>query len=246
MLEASDTTPLNAPDVPLASNKPEEDSLRSMRALIERMQGELQFKQSRIEALNFEIARLKRWRFGSSSESLDSSTQAVLFDAIVLDTALEDRAAQGEAKAPGAVPRIKGQAVRQALPANLPRIDKHYEIEQTHCACGQAFKRIGQEVSEQLDCVPAQFLRSCATSGASTPARVARPFKPRRCPPRSSTRASRRRACSRKWWWPSTTTICRCTGKARFTRAQACTSRARAWRSGWASAGCACSRWPRR
>ena len=164
MLEASDTTPLNAPDTPLASDKPEDDSLQAMRALIERMQGELQFKQSRIEALNFEIARLKRWRFGSSSESLDS-TQAVLFDALVLDTALEDRAAQGEAKAPGAVPSIKHQAVRQALPANLPRIDKHYEIEQTHCACGQAFKRIGQEVSEQHASSAGPILRAAPHPG---------------------------------------------------------------------------------
>ena len=245
MLEASDTTPLNAPDVPLASNKPEEDSLRSMRALIERMQGELQFKQSRIEALNFEIARLKRWRFGSSSESLDSSTQAVLFDAIVLDTALEDRAAQGEAKAPGAVPRIKGQAVRQALPANLPRIDKHYEIEQTHCACGQAFKRIGQEVSEQLDCVPAQFFVLRHIRGKYACA-CCQTIQAAPLPAQIIDLGLRRRACSRKWWWPSTTTICRCTGKARFTRAQVCTSRAQAWRSGWASAGCACSHWPRR
>ena len=122
MLEASDTTPLNAPDASPASDTSKEnskDSLRAMRALIERMQGELKLKQSRIEALNFEITGLKRWRFGSSSESLESSTQELLFDALVLDTALEDRAAQGEGKAPGAAPRIKGQA----LPASLARID---------------------------------------------------------------------------------------------------------------------------
>ncbi|MEJ1853201.1 IS66 family transposase zinc-finger binding domain-containing protein, partial [Escherichia coli] len=47
--------------------------------------------------------------------------------------------------------------VRQALPASLPRIERHHEIEATHCECGQALERIGQEVSEQLDCVPAQF-----------------------------------------------------------------------------------------
>jgi len=129
-----------------------------LRDLIERMQGELKFEKTRNEALNFEIARLKRWRFGSSSESLAASTQAVLFDAIVVDTALEDRAAQEEIKQPSAIPSLpKRQAVRQALPANLPRIERHHEIEQTHCACGQAFKRIGEEVSEQLDCVPAQF-----------------------------------------------------------------------------------------
>ncbi len=150
MLDASNT-PSDVPqDTALAA-----DSVRKLRDLVERMQAEIKFKQTKIEALNFEIARLKRWRFGSSSESLESTTQAVLFDAILADTALEDRAAQ-DSKKPSA-PRAKGQAVRQALPASLPRVDRHYEIEQTHCTCGQAFKRIGEEVSEQLDCVPAQF-----------------------------------------------------------------------------------------
>ena len=133
------------------------ESVIVSRDLFERMQAELQFEKTRNEALNFEIARLKRWRFGSSSESLDATTQSVLFDAILADTLLEDIAAQQHTKPAPSVPRAKGQAVRQALPANLPRIERHHEIGQTHCACGEAFKRIGEEVSEQLDCVPAQF-----------------------------------------------------------------------------------------
>ena len=149
MLEASDAQTLDT--------QPADDSVLVSRDLIERLQGELKFHKTRNEALNFEIARLKRWRFGSSSESLDTTMQAVLFDAILADTALEDRAAEEEIKPPSAAPAPKRQAVRQALPASLPRIDRHHEIEATHCACGQAFKRIGQEVSEQLDCVPAQF-----------------------------------------------------------------------------------------
>jgi transposase len=151
MLEACSVPTDVVQDTPTAT-----DSVQELRALIERMQAELKFKQTRIEALNFEIARLKRWRFGSSSESLDSHTQAVLFDAIVADTAIEDRAAAEEIKPPPA-PATKRQAVRQVLPASLPRIERHHEIEQTHCACGQALERIGEEVSEQLDCVPAQF-----------------------------------------------------------------------------------------
>jgi transposase len=152
MLDAC-STPTDVPhDTPPAT-----DSVQAMRDLIERMQAELKFNQTKIEALNFEIARLKRWRFGTSSESLDSTTQAVLFDAILADTVIEDRAAQDEVRPPPAAPAAKRQSVRQALPASLPRIDRHHEIEQTHCACGQALKRIGQEVSEQLDCVPAQF-----------------------------------------------------------------------------------------
>ena len=152
MLDACSTPTDALQDAPSAAG-----SVQELRDLIERMRSEINFKQTKIEALNFEIARLKRWRFGTSSESLDGTTQAVLFDAIVADTALEDRAAQDEVKPPPAAPRTKGQAVRQALPATLPRIDRHHEVEATHCNCGQALQRIGQEVSEQLDCVPAQF-----------------------------------------------------------------------------------------
>lgn len=81
----------------------------------------------------------------------------MLFDAFLVETLLEDLAALDEIKAAPAAPRAKGQAVRQALPANLPRLKRHHKIKETHCTCGQAFKRIGEEVSEQLDCVPAQF-----------------------------------------------------------------------------------------
>ena len=150
MLEGSDSQTLDT--------LPAEDTVQELRDLIERMQAELKFNQTKIEALNFEIARLRRWRFGSSRESLDTTTQAVLFDRILADTALEDRAAEDAAKPPPSTPSLpKRKAVRQALPAKLPRIDHHHEIEDTHCACGQAFERIGEEVSEQLDCVPAQF-----------------------------------------------------------------------------------------
>ena len=149
MLEGAATKTLDTPTAP--------DTVRELRDLLERLQGELKFQKARNEALNFEVARLKRWRFGSSSESLETNTQTVMFEHIVVDTALEDQAAEEDKKAPAAPPRAKGKAVRQALPASLPRIDHHHELEQTHCACGQALKRVGEEVSEQLDCVPAQF-----------------------------------------------------------------------------------------
>ena len=149
MLESADTKTINDSGAP--------DTVQGLRDLLERLQGELKFKQTRIDALNFEVARLKRWRFGSSSESLDTSTQGVLFDHILLDTVIEDRAAEDANKPAASNQRAKGQAVRQALPANLPRIEHRHELQETHCACGQALKRIGEEVSEQLDCVPAQF-----------------------------------------------------------------------------------------
>jgi transposase len=157
MLEASSTQTSDALQGAPQDTQPAANAVQAMRELIERLQGEIRFEKTRNEALNFEIARLKRWRFGTSSESLDGTTQAVLFDAILADTALEDHAAQDEVKPPPTAPAAKRQAVRQALPASLPRVDRHHETQATHCECGQALKRIGQEVSEQLDCVPAQF-----------------------------------------------------------------------------------------
>ena len=153
-----DTLP-TTPDASPADATPAEagESVLVSRELFQRMQAELHFEKTRNAALNFEVARLKHWRFGSSSESLDTTTQAVLFDAILADTLLEDIAAQEASKPTPPAPPQKRQAHRQALPAKLPRIDHHHELEQKHCACGMALERIGQEVSEQLDCIPAQF-----------------------------------------------------------------------------------------
>jgi transposase len=72
---------------------------------------------------------------------------------LIEESKAEDRGAD-EAKKPA---KTKQQAKRQALPAGLDRIEHHYEIEPAVCPQGHALKRIGEEISEQLDCVPAQF-----------------------------------------------------------------------------------------
>ena len=172
MLQARSTDTAEAGTVTI----PREDFER-----FERLQAELKFAQTKIAALNFEVARLERWRFGSSSESLDA--QAPLFEAIVADTAIEDEAAR-QAKQPRDERQAPRRAVRQALPASLPRIEHRHEVEERVCACGQPLLRIGEDVSEQLDCVPAQFFvhrhirgkyacRGCQSiSAAALPAQV--------------------------------------------------------------------------
>ena len=136
MLEASDTQTIDT--LPAAA------AMQAMRDLIERLQGEIKFDKTTIAALNFEIARLKRWRFGQSSESLD--TQVALFDQIVADTQAEDTAAQHEQQTPAADLTPKSaprRAVRQALPSGLPRIEHHHELPDTVCECGQVLQRVG-------------------------------------------------------------------------------------------------------
>jgi hypothetical protein len=62
MLEGPNTTTSDAPAPSAALPEASRQTLQDLRALLERLQGELKFKQTRVEALNFEIARLKRWR----------------------------------------------------------------------------------------------------------------------------------------------------------------------------------------
>jgi transposase len=49
---------------------------------------------------------------------------------------------------------------RQALPEDLPRVDHRHEPEDTTCPmhdCGRPMQRVGEDVSEELDIVPAQY-----------------------------------------------------------------------------------------
>jgi transposase len=136
-----------------------DQALLYARQVIESLGKKLQFEQTKNAALSFELARLKQWRFGSSSESMDAA-QSQLFEAkdlvqFAAESKAEDNAAD-LVRLPLAA-RPKGQAKRQALPSGLERIEHHYEISPAVCPQGHSLTRIGQEISEQLDCVPAQF-----------------------------------------------------------------------------------------
>ena len=146
---------LNALDSDRLQALGDDPAAQYARTVIAQMQADLKFQSTRIEALSFELARLKQWRFGHSSEALD--TQGQLFDAktqalIAAEERCEDRAADEERRNPN-----KRRPKRQPLPSQLPRIEHRYEIESGLCPQGHVLKRIGEEISEQLDCEPARF-----------------------------------------------------------------------------------------
>jgi transposase len=63
-------------------------------------------------------------------------------------------AADAKAKAPPRKPR------RNPLPAHLRRVEHRHEPEHTDCqehGCGRPMQRIGEDVTERLDIVPAEF-----------------------------------------------------------------------------------------
>ena len=54
-------------------------------------------------------------------------------------------------KAPPRKPR------RQHLPEHLRRVEHRHEPQSTDCGCGTAMGRVGEDVSERLDIIPAEF-----------------------------------------------------------------------------------------
>lgn len=112
-----------------------------------------------------EVARLtaivqafKRAMFGRRSEKLDPAQ---------LELALEEAEqefAEARAEKDAADPPLKAARTtrrhtnRGALPAYLPRVETVVEPESLDCpCCGGALHRIGEDVSERLDVIPAQF-----------------------------------------------------------------------------------------
>lgn len=111
-----------------------------------------------IEKLKAQIARLRRMQFGRSSEKLDATIAQL---ELLLDDIEEERGEseeQYQGSAPDAAEREK--PVRRPLPDHLPREEVVHgpAVEDCRCPrCGGAMRRLGEDVTEVLEYVPARF-----------------------------------------------------------------------------------------
>ena len=127
---------------------------------IARKDGEILYRQIKIDQLTHEMAVLKRWKFGRSREQLDSLQASLLDDAIDADIAAIEQELQSLTPVPKTHIDTRQQPKRTALPPELPRVDKHHEPDSTLCTtagCGCTLKRIGEDISEKLDYLPGLF-----------------------------------------------------------------------------------------
>ena len=113
-------------------------------------------KDERIERLEKLVAAFRHAAFGRRSEKSDPDQFELALEdletaiaAIHAEEDAEDRAAKRPAK-----PRATN---RGSLPKHLPRIEEVIEPDSLICACGGCLHCIGEDVSERLDIVPAQF-----------------------------------------------------------------------------------------
>jgi len=106
-----------------------------------------------LEKLRFEIACLKRMKYGRSSEQLDTQITQMQLTLEDLEATLAETP-ESLRPAPKQAP-IK--PVRRALPAHLPREDVVHATACTCPACGGTLRRLGEDVSEMIEYVPGRY-----------------------------------------------------------------------------------------
>ncbi len=138
--------------------------LEGKQKLLERKDRDIAYRDAKIEKITFELTRLKRWKFGAKSEAMTAEQRQMFQDTILEDEAdLEAQLAALRAALPKETAKPKAPARRprrQALPDHLRRVEHHHEPEDTTCTtadCGQPMTRVGEDISERLDIVPAEF-----------------------------------------------------------------------------------------
>jgi len=106
-----------------------------------------------LEKLRFQIAYLKRIKYGRSSEQLDR-------ELLQMQLSIEDLEASLAATPIETRPAPKGQPskpARRPLPEHLPREETVHEVSCNCPACGGQLRRIGEDVSEILEYVPGRY-----------------------------------------------------------------------------------------
>lgn len=130
--------------------------------IIEARDTELALLKLMVDKLKLQLLRRTRAEFGASSEQLDAQALLIGTGEPPIPTAVASSQAQAQ-------PAANAPTLDRSLPAHLPRETQlhlpevsaqHHDVNGAPCgctACGGRLRRIGQDVSEQLEYVPAHF-----------------------------------------------------------------------------------------
>src|SRR5579864_2382929 len=119
-------------------------------------------RETEIEHLKLLLAKLRRMQFGRRSEKIARQIEQLELRLEDLESKRAEAAAPAEAQpaASAEAPNlhIAAKPARHPLPAHLPRKTKRYEPVESACPdCGGKLQLLGEDVSEMLEYVPAQF-----------------------------------------------------------------------------------------
>lgn len=136
-------------------NLPED--LAALQQMVRSLLEELETKERRLRQLQHWVEQLLRWRYGPRRERVNEN-QLFLFAVGMVTAALEPPPAP---ETPGTSPPQRAGHGRQRLPKALERRRVVYDLGEDERQCPECrgeLKRIGEEVSERLEYVPASLL----------------------------------------------------------------------------------------
>jgi transposase len=140
------------------------DDVAALQALVVSLTGQLAERDRAvtardriIERLKDQLVSLRRRTFGQRSEKLDRLAEQLELQIEDLEQDRANRADAAPATSPATVEAHR-HPVRAPLPAHLPREEEELAPPYAVCpGCGGALRRIGEDVSEVLEWVPARL-----------------------------------------------------------------------------------------
>ena len=135
--------------------------VKRLRQLLAERDRTVETQQLEIERLKIQLARLRRWKFGRSSEQLELAITQIEMTLEAL-TAVTPQPAQTPVGLVPAKSPTRHRPARRALPAHLPRETLVHQADEViqgcQCAaCGGTLRKLGEDVAEVLELVPASF-----------------------------------------------------------------------------------------
>jgi transposase len=131
-----------------------------LRALIRAQHQQLLSRENEIAHLKLLLAKLHRMQFGRKSEKLEQQIEQLelRLEELESNRSEKDKPSSSEPSA-AAAPSIPAKPTRHALPEHLPRQTRRHEPKQTACPqCQGELRKLGEDVSEVLEYVPASFV----------------------------------------------------------------------------------------
>jgi transposase len=129
------------------------DDPQTLQALVRQLSEAIKSQGLKIAQLEARIAKLKRMQFGQSSEKLAREIEQLELELDELHEN-EGKCAVGR---PAAVQKLIEKPCRKPLPEHLPREEEVHEPSCTCPNCGAEMRKLGEDVTEVLEYVPASF-----------------------------------------------------------------------------------------
>ncbi|GAC1438296.1 MAG: IS66-like element ISEc8 family transposase [Terriglobales bacterium] len=138
-----------------------EGKLLSTASTLTATQEQLQSREREIEHLKLLLAKLHRMQFGRKSEKLTRQIEQLELRLEELESNRSEPEPDAPSPAPVTAASIPAAAkpTRRALPDHLPRQTRKHDPKETECPqCQGKLRKLGEDVSEVLEYVPASFV----------------------------------------------------------------------------------------